>query len=51
MMLSIVIPNWNGAKFLPPCLDSLARQTYTDLEIIVVDNASHDESQDLLKAR
>ncbi len=47
--LSIVIPNWNGAKFLPTCLDALARQTYPDLEIIIVDNASHDGSQALIK--
>ncbi len=50
-LLSIIIPNWNGAHFLPPCLDSLARQTYTHLEIIVVDNDSQDGSQELLKTR
>lgn len=48
-LLSIIIPNWNGARFLPTCLDSLARQTYTSLEVILVDNASGDES--LLLAR
>jgi GT2 family glycosyltransferase len=50
-LLSIVIPNWNGARFLPTCLDSLARQTYPRLEIIVVDNASSDESAVLVKAQ
>jgi GT2 family glycosyltransferase len=45
-VLSIIIPNWNGAQFLPTCLDSLARQTHTALEIIVVDNASRDGSQE-----
>ena len=49
LLLSIVIPNWNGAKFLPACLDSLARQTYQNLEIIIVDNASQDGSQELIK--
>ncbi|HEX2906227.1 MAG TPA: glycosyltransferase family 2 protein [Phototrophicaceae bacterium] len=48
-LFSIIIPNWNGARFLPPCLASLARQTYTALEIIVVDNASQDGSQALLR--
>ena len=42
---SIVIPNWNGRHFLKTCLDSLHNQNYTDLEIIVVDNASSDGSQ------
>lgn len=46
---SVVIPNWNGARFLPTCLDALARQTYPHLEVIVVDNDSHDESKPLLR--
>jgi len=46
--VSVIIPNWNGARFLPTCLSSLARQTYHDFEIIVVDNASTDDSRELL---
>lgn len=45
MILSIVIPNWNGQKFLKTCLDALQRQTHRDLEVIIVDNASSDGSQ------
>ena len=41
---SVIIPNWNGLVYLRPCLDSLARQTFCDAEVIVVDNASEDES-------
>ncbi|MCS6836887.1 MAG: glycosyltransferase family 2 protein [Anaerolineae bacterium] len=44
-LLSIVIPNWNGQRFLKTCLDSLLCQTHAPLEIIVVDNASSDGSQ------
>ena len=47
--LSIIIPNWNGGKFLPTCLDALKRQTYPYCEVIVVDNASVDGSQKLLQ--
>ncbi|MDX2162732.1 MAG: glycosyltransferase family 2 protein [bacterium] len=50
-LLSVIIPNWNGGHFLPTCLDALERQTYPHLEIIVVDNASHDGSQALIGAR
>ncbi len=46
--LSVIIPNWNGAHLLPTCLDSLKRQTYTNFEIVVVDNASTDNSRELL---
>ena len=50
-LLSVVIPNWNGARFLPTCLDALAAQTYPNIEVIVADNASSDGSQALLRAR
>ncbi len=48
-LLSVIIPNWNGAYHLRTCLDALRLQTYPRLEIIVVDNASTDESLELLR--
>ena len=42
--MSIIIPNWNGLKFLPTCFEALKTQTYSDFETILVDNASSDES-------
>jgi GT2 family glycosyltransferase len=45
---SVIIPNFNGSHLLPTCLDSLRRQTFSDFEVVVVDNASTDGSQDLL---
>jgi GT2 family glycosyltransferase len=45
---SIIIINWNGAAHLPVCLNALRAQTVSDFEIIVADNASHDESLPLL---
>ena len=50
-LFSVVIPNWNGAHHLPGCLDALHAQTYPHLEVIVVDNASTDDSRDLLANR
>ncbi len=49
MIASIIIPNYNGWRFLPTCLDSLRRQTLQGLEIILVDNNSTDGSVDLLR--
>lgn len=46
---SVVIPNWNGRRFLAACLKSLQEQSYNDVEIIVVDNASDDGSQSLIR--
>lgn len=49
--ISVVIPNYNGSKLLPTCLDSLRAQTFRDFEIIVVDNASTDDSVSLIRAQ
>lgn len=43
-MISAIVVNYNGAEFLPACLSSLCTQTWRDLEVIVVDNGSTDDS-------
>ncbi len=48
-LVTVVIPNWNGAHLLPGCLEALRRQTCTQRQVIVVDNASRDNSVDVLK--
>lgn len=44
IQFSVVIPNWNGIHHLAECFYSLARQTFKDFEIVLVDNASTDGS-------
>jgi GT2 family glycosyltransferase len=46
---AVVIPNWNGARWLSGCLDSIAAQTSAPGELVVVDNGSSDASLDLLR--
>ncbi len=41
---AVVIPNYNGIKFLPDCLNSLKQQSVKDFDVIVVDDCSTDES-------
>lgn len=48
-LISVVILNWNGHQTIERCLKSLYEQTYSNLEIIVVDNASTDDSADLVR--
>ncbi|MFQ6014488.1 MAG: glycosyltransferase family 2 protein [Anaerolineae bacterium] len=48
-LTSVIIPNWNGARYLPVCLNSLRLQTYPNFEVIVVDNNSTDDSISLLE--
>ncbi len=40
----VVIPNWNGRKFLGPCLRSLRQQSFRDFETVLVDSGSTDGS-------
>ncbi|MBN9520381.1 glycosyltransferase family 2 protein [bacterium] len=42
--LSVLLPNYNHADFLPKCLDEILGQSFTDFELIVVDDASTDDS-------
>ena len=41
---TVVIPNWNGMRWLPKCIGALERQTVSCFEILVVENASTDGS-------
>ena len=50
-LVSVVVLNWNGREVVERCLRSLQGQTYQPLEIIVVDNASTDDSADLVRKR
>ncbi len=43
-LVSVIIPNYNGATYLETCLRSLSRQTFRGFETIVVDNGSTDDS-------
>lgn len=47
MKYSFIIPVYNAEKYLRNCVESILSQTYTDLEIILVDDASPDHSYEL----
>jgi GT2 family glycosyltransferase len=49
--VSVIIPNWNGCKWLDGCLNALKSQDYRDFEVLVVDDASTDGSTDHLEER
>jgi GT2 family glycosyltransferase len=48
-LLSIIIPHYNAKAFLGPCLEALERQSYSCLEVILVDNGSSDGSVELTR--
>jgi glycosyltransferase involved in cell wall biosynthesis len=49
--ISVVIPSFNQSGFLARALDSLSRQEYPGLEVIVADGGSSDGTVELLKSR
>lgn len=46
-LVSIIIPVYNVGKYLSRCIESIQRQTYTNLQIILVDDGSTDSSSEL----
>lgn len=48
-MVSIIIPIYNAASYLPSCLESVVDQSYGNLQIILVDDGSNDGSRDICK--
>ena len=49
-MVSIIIPVYNGEKFISRCVDSVLSQTYSDFELILVNDGSKDNSGKLCDA-
>lgn len=47
--VTVIIPNYNGLRFLDDCIQALESQTYQNFEILVVDNGSTDGSVEWLK--
>ncbi len=47
-LASVIVPSWNGAHLLAACLTSLESQTYQQVEVIVADGGSSDDSAGLV---
>lgn len=48
-MVSVIIVNYNGERFLRECVESVLNTDYPSFEVVVVDNASTDQSLDIMK--
>ncbi|UCE17691.1 MAG: glycosyltransferase [Gemmatimonadota bacterium] len=47
--VSVIIPTYNRAAFLPEAIDSVLHQSYQDFELILIDDGSDDDTRDILK--
>ena len=47
-LVSVIVPVWNGAAYLDAALQSVWRQGVADLQLIVVDDGSTDDTADLI---
>ena len=48
-LISVIVPVYNVEHYLNRCVDSILAQTYSDLEILLVDDGSTDNTQEFLK--
>ena len=48
--ISVVLPVYNASRYVKETLDSLSRQTFTDFEVLVVDDESSDDTPQIIEA-
>lgn len=47
-MISIIVPCFNGEKYIKRCLDSILNQSYEDFEVIIINDGSTDKSDEII---
>lgn len=48
-LVSVVLPTYNRAKVLPRAIESVLNQTYTNIELIIVDDGSRDNTKEIIR--
>ena len=48
-LVSVIMPTYNASQFLADSIESVLSQTYTNLELLITDDCSSDETQNILQ--
>lgn len=48
-LVSVIIPNYNHARYLPERMESILGQTYKNIEVIILDDCSTDNSRNVIE--
>jgi len=48
-LVSVIVPNYNYAKYLPLRIETIIKQSFNDFELILLDDASSDDSVRILR--
>lgn len=51
ILISVVMPNYNGYRFVEQAINSVLSQTYKNFELLVVDDCSKDDSLSLIQQK
>lgn len=49
ILLSVIVPVYNGEKYISRCINSITNQTYKNIEIIIVNDGSNDNTLDICR--
>jgi len=50
VLISVILPSYNHEKFISEAINSILNQTFTDFELIIIDNNSTDNSQEIIRS-
>ena len=50
-MISVIVPAYNVEKYVEKCIDSLLKQTFKDIELIIIDDCSEDKTLEIIKSK